>query len=277
MRLTSILILSGCLVATGCSNEANEASNPGPIIAATTPDSGTGGANAGGGASGGAVNVAAPNPEAAVGVPVPIESGVALLGPENTAITFVATHVGAEPNPRTGGFEKFSGKVQVDSATQRVTAMSVEIDTASLWTQIDRLTIHLKSVDLFDVREHPTAKFESTTVTARDGDAGRYDVTGNLTLLGTTKPVSFPVGVKITDQGLTLTGSFRIDRTDFGMDFRPQQVENEVALGVAIGQKTQRTRAPGGSGGGRRGGGRRGAGRFDPSQMFSQRDKNKDG
>jgi polyisoprenoid-binding protein YceI len=62
--------------------------------------------------------------------PVPIDAGVAALSPENTKIVFVGTHIGARPDPRTGGFEKFSGKVEVDPSTKLLTSITVDIEAA---------------------------------------------------------------------------------------------------------------------------------------------------
>ncbi len=171
--------------------------------------------------------------------PVPIDAGVAALTPDNMKIAFVGTHSGDKPDPRTGGFGKFMGKAEVDSAAKTLKAVSAEIETDSLWTQIEKLTNHLKSADFFDVREHPQAAFKSTRIEASDAAAGSVRITGNLTLHGVTKEISFPATVSISDAGLTLTSKFTIDRSEFGMDFGAGKVENQVSLTVVIGEKTE--------------------------------------
>lgn len=177
--------------------------------------------------------------------PVPIESGAAALTQENTKIVFVGTHSGVKPDPRTGGFEKFTGKVDVDTNTKSLKSVSVDIETASVWTEIPNLTNHLKSADFFDVREHPQAAFQSTSIKADDATAGSVTITGNLTLHGATKEISFPAKFSITDEGLTLTSKFSIDRTEFGMTFGADRVEKEVSLTVVIGEKTEATQGQG--------------------------------
>ncbi|MBI1902082.1 MAG: YceI family protein [Planctomycetia bacterium] len=170
--------------------------------------------------------------------PVAIESGVAALSPENTKIQFVGTHSPPKaPDPRTGGFAKFTGKAEVDADGKALKTVSVEIDTNSIWTQIDKLTNHLKSQDFFDARENPTAKFESTKI--EPGDAGKCTITGNLTLLKTTKEISFPATVAVGDDGLTLTAEFDIDRMEFGIGKDQAGVENIVKMTVVVGEKTQ--------------------------------------
>jgi polyisoprenoid-binding protein YceI len=174
---------------------------------------------------------------AAAAEPVPVAGGKAALSPDNTKIIFVGTHAAPKkPDPRTGGFAKFKGEAAVDGKALK--SVSVDIDTTSLWTEIgERLTNHLKSADFLEVREHPTAKFVSTKI--EPAADGKTKITGNLTLHGQTKEVSFPATVAVTDKGLTLASEFKIDRTKWGINYEPNQVVKEVTLKIAIGEKTQ--------------------------------------
>ena len=90
---------------------------------------------------------------------VPLDKGVADISAANSKITFVGTHSGAKPDPRTGGFGKFTGRVTIDPATKNLTSVTADIDTTSLFTAIPKLTDHLKTADFLEVREYPTAKF----------------------------------------------------------------------------------------------------------------------
>jgi polyisoprenoid-binding protein YceI len=269
-----------CVFVTGCGDQAGTKPNGGSSQPVNASPGGQ--ENSGGGlvsSPGGSDSAETASQGSTEPTPVPIESesesGVVVLTPENTKIEFVGTHVG-DPNPRTGVFEKFSGKVEVDLATKSLKFISVEIETDSLWTPIERLTVHLKSTDFFEVREYPTASFQSTKFEA--GDAGQVTVSGSLTLHGQTKRISFPATVSIGDDGLTLNCKFSIDRTKFGMDLLSERVESQVSLAVAIGEKTQRPQSQAGGGRGGGGGGRRGSrGGFDPAQFFASRDADKDG
>lgn len=244
MKLGTVaMILAGLLLA-GCENKGGSGSASGTPPVSVAPSE-PGGMSAAPSSVGGPAQEAAVDSSATSPKPVPIESGVAALTPENTKIVFVGTHVGAKPDPRTGGFEKFTGKAEVDPAAKTLKSVSIEIETASLWTQIPNLTNHLKSPDFFDVREHPQAAFQSTKVEAGAAAAGSVTITGKLTLHGVTKEVSFPATVSITDDGLTLTCKSAIDRTEFGMTFGPDRVEKQVSLTVVIGEKTEVTQGPG--------------------------------
>jgi Uncharacterized conserved protein len=169
--------------------------------------------------------------------PVPVSGGNVTLSPDNTKIQFVGTHSPPkQPDPRRGGFAKFKGKVAVDAATKSLKSVSVEIDTASLFTEIDKLTTHLKSPDFFDVREYPKATFESTKITA--GEKGKATITGKLSLHGVTKEISFPATAEVGDKGLTLKSEFSIDRRQFDMKFGEGMVEPKVSMTVIVGEKT---------------------------------------
>jgi polyisoprenoid-binding protein YceI len=146
---------------------------------------------------------------------------------ENTKIEFTGTKPDGKHD---GGFKTLSGTASVDGGA---IAIAVEIDTDSLYSDDPRLTGHLKAPDFFSVKEHPKAKFESTKV--EKGEKG-YTVTGNLTLLGKTKPVSFPAEIQAGDT-FTLKAEFKIDRTEFGMVYGKGKVADEVAVRVSVAAK----------------------------------------
>jgi polyisoprenoid-binding protein YceI len=208
---------------------------------ATNP-SGVDGAGAGNGGQQGPTSVDS-DADSAPDIPEPASSGTSgpvsedpsatdeltVLSPDNTTIQFVGTHKGDKPDPRTGKFEDFSGAATVSDGM--LTSVSVEIQTGSLSTDIEKLTTHLKSPDFFDVRQHPQAKFQSTSI-KDDGD-GKVTIAGDLTLLGKTQPISFPATVA-TAGGLTLDAEFTIDRTEFGMNFGTDNVEPAVTMTIKV-------------------------------------------
>ncbi len=275
MRRMSLLLLSCvCFLIAGCADQAAELSSVGSSSQTDATqdgfqDSGSGPELGQPGASG-----TGQAGQADSGLtPVPIQSGVAQLTPENTKIEFVGAHTDPTPD-RIGGFEEFSGKVEVEDVTGKLKSIFVEIITDSLWTQITRLTNHLKSPDFFEVRQYPTATFQSTAIAASGEGNSQYHVTGNLTLHGVTKEIRFPASVNTLAGGLTLHSQFTIDRSDFDMNWGPDRVKNDVSLTVIVGEKTQplEPQEPGGGGGG----GGSGSG-FDPAELFKRRDANCDG
>ncbi len=83
---------------------------------------------------------------------------------------------------------------------------------------------HLKSADFFDVENHPTGKFVITGVTEgveQSDDLVMKDathmITGNLTLKGETKSITFPAKVVMEDGKVLADANFNIDRTNWGL------------------------------------------------------------
>jgi polyisoprenoid-binding protein YceI len=176
-------------------------------------------------------DAASPQPQ-----PVPAQSGIVNLGPINSRIDFVGIHEGEKPDPRKGGFSKFIGRVQLDPSGN-VQAVDFDFETASLWTEIPKLTAHLKSPDFFDVRQHPKAKFRTTSI-GPGKEPGTFAVVGKFSLLGVTKDLTIPAKITVTQQGVTVVSSFKLDRTQFGMNYGEGQVQKIVEISVAVGIPT---------------------------------------
>ncbi|MDH3202807.1 MAG: YceI family protein [Myxococcales bacterium] len=135
------------------------------------------------------------------------------ISPENTKIEFVGAKV---TRSHEGGFTKFAGTVDLREPIEE-SIIEVTIDTSSLYADEDKLAKHLKSPDFFDVEKHPSAKFRSIRITKTD--AG-HTITGDLTLHGVTKSITFPATIsKGADGGVSSRAEFAIDRQDFGIAY----------------------------------------------------------
>ena len=150
------------------------------------------------------------------------------LNGDNTKLTFV----GKKPDGKhDGGFKKLSGTATVPGGDVTKLAVAIEIETDSLYSDDPKLTGHLKNADFFDVKNHPKATFKSTKV--EKGDKV-YTVTGELTMLGKTKTISFPASIGASDSGLSVSTSFPIDRTQWGMDYGKGKIEDTVTISIAV-------------------------------------------
>jgi polyisoprenoid-binding protein YceI len=159
-----------------------------------------------------AANVTTNSGSASASSAKPSDAGKAFaIQPENSKVEFTGSKVTGKHD---GGFKQFQGEVHV--ANGAVAHAKVTIDTASIYTDTDRLTGHLKSPDFFDVAKYPTAVFETTSIT---GQGANSTVTGNLTLHGVTKQISFPAKVEVKDDAVTLNAEFSINRKDFGIKY----------------------------------------------------------
>ena len=169
---------------------------------------------------------------------------VCQLAPENTSIEFVGTHVGDDPKPRLGGFKTFAGDFEVKDG--KPTALQVEMEIGSIWTEFDNLTKHLMNEDFFEVAQFPKAGFKSSKITDLGG--GNCIIEGQLTLHGVTSKIEFPAKYQVTGEGMILTSEFTLDRTQFGMDKMTDGVEAAVTLNVSVGKPTRGVKSKGGNG-----------------------------
>ena len=150
------------------------------------------------------------------------------LDGENTKITFV----GKKPDGKhEGGFKKLTGSVTVTDAKPETIKATIEIDTDSIYTDQPKLTDHLKNDDFFDVKKYPKAVFKVTKVEKADKV---YTVTGELTMHGKTEPLSFPASITTDANGLSLSTTFPLDRSKWGMTFEKGGVEKVVPLTIAV-------------------------------------------
>jgi polyisoprenoid-binding protein YceI len=76
---------------------------------------------------------------------------------------------------------------------------------------------HLKSADFFHVDSFPTASFELTGAEALSGGTSTHKVSGNLTIKGISRNVTFPATVNKTDDKVSAQAVFEINRNDWGI------------------------------------------------------------
>ena len=153
------------------------------------------------------------------------------LNGDNTQVTFVGTKPGGRHD---GGFKKLTGTATVPDGKLEALTIEVEIDTNSLWSDNEKLTGHLKNPDFFGVKDNPKATFKSTKVEKTDKG---YTITGDLTMIGKTKSISFPATVTENNGTRSLSAAFAIDRTDWGMNYGKGKIDDKVSLKVAVSAK----------------------------------------
>lgn len=154
---------------------------------------------------------------------------------EHSGVYFVVRHLGIINQH--GSFTKCSGTVTIDDQDISKSKVNATVDVNSVSTGVEARDKHLESSDFFDAAKFPTMNFVSTKIW-KAGD-GTNKMTGNLTIHGVTKEVTFdlmgptaPVnGVGALRRGISATT--KIDRRDFGMTF-DETVGNEVAIDLEI-------------------------------------------
>ena len=126
-----------------------------------------------------------------------------------------------------GRFNGFTGTVVFDEKNPANISVEGSVDASTIWTDNERRDGHLKGADFFDVEKFPTITFKSTKVVA--AGKGKYKVTGDFTMHGVTKSITFDaeflgagaVGVGGQSWGTKagFTATAVINRKDFGVSW----------------------------------------------------------
>ena len=137
-----------------------------------------------------------------------------------------------------GRFNEVAGTFALDEADGSKSTLTIDIKTASIDTNSPDRDKHLKSPDFFNVKQFPTSTFKSTAV--KNTGAGKFEVTGDLTINGITKPVTFTLTKSgegdspFKDHRLGFETNFTIKRSDFGIKFMPELLEDSVWLLISV-------------------------------------------
>ncbi|MEV5008094.1 YceI family protein [Streptomyces sp. NPDC093064] len=108
------------------------------------------------------------------------------IDPSHTTLGFVARH--AMVTNVKGKFNDFTGSLHLDGTDPAASTASIDVKMESIDTGSADRDGHLKSADFFKTEEFPQMTFRSTKAEAVGGDD--YRITGDLTILGVTKPLT---------------------------------------------------------------------------------------
>ena len=169
------------------------------------------------------------------GTEIPV-AGVYKLDTAHSSVEFVARHLMIAKVR--GGFSDVTGTITIGEVPEEST-VDVTIGAASVATKDETRDGHLRSADFFDVENHPTWWFRGTGVRLLGGP--RFELSGELTIRGVTKPVVLEgefEGAGSTPWGTSAVGftaSTEIDREEFGLTYN-QVLESG---GVLVGKKVR--------------------------------------
>ena len=151
---------------------------------------------------------------------MPIPAGSYKIDPPHTVVGFSIRHL--EINWVSGRFKDVEGSINFDDRDISKSSVNFKAKIDSVDTGIAGRDKHLKTADFFDAAKFPEMTFQSTKV-EKKGKA--YMMTGDLTIKGVTKSVSFPftiTGAVKDPWGGTRFGvsaETTINRRDFGIDY----------------------------------------------------------
>jgi polyisoprenoid-binding protein YceI len=141
------------------------------------------------------------------------------IDPAHSEVKFKVKHLVV--STVTGHFNQFTATAKTATGDFSDAKISFEADVNSVDTKNEQRDGHLKSHDFFDAANYPKLTFVSKSVKRKSGS--EYEITGDLTLRGTTKEVRFDAvyngtvkgfgGIDVA--GFEITG--KINRQDFGL------------------------------------------------------------
>ena len=153
---------------------------------------------------------------------------------EGSYLDWRASHMGGV-EPRFGKMYAQSANVLVNNGEVSNATIVVDMNTMTVENFGDdiesaaKLSGHLLSADLFNTEVHPTAKFELTDIAKGSGDYNS-SVTGNLTILGNSKSITFNANVSITEDEISVKSEdFAITRQDWGIVYNSEGDEGVPA------------------------------------------------
>lgn len=155
----------------------------------------------------------------------------------HTQILFFVDHLGFSKSQ--GEFHDYDGFFEFNRNEPAKSKVEVTIKTNSIDMDDKKWDEHMKNEDFFNVEKYPTMVFKSTKIEVTGKNTA--NITGDLTLLETTKPVTLAVtfnkaGVHPFNQkyvaGFSSTASLK--RSDFGMNYGLPLVGDEVDLMIEV-------------------------------------------
>ena len=160
-----------------------------------------------------------------------------IMDKPHTQIVFIANHLGFSHSY--GKFTDYAGSFIMDEADPSKSSAEITIQTASIDLDDEKWNAHMKNADFLNVEKFPTMTFKSTKVDVT-GDK-TADITGDLTLLGVTKPVV----LKVTQNGAGehpmskkkatgFSATTTIKRSDFGMTYGIPNVADDVEIRIEV-------------------------------------------
>lgn len=157
------------------------------------------------------------------------------VDPMHSRLTFTVTHLGI--SDVAGLFKTFDVTAVASQPDFSDAVFELSADVASINTEVQMRDDHLRSADFFDVEKYPKMTYKSTSV--KEIAENKYQITGDLTLYGITKPVTMDLvyrGTIENPQSKAVTSGFRLTgvlkRSDFniGPKFPAPMISDEVQI-----------------------------------------------
>ncbi|WP_342437752.1 YceI family protein [Paenibacillus sp. FSL L8-0436] len=158
------------------------------------------------------------------------------VDPDHSSVEFSVTHLMI--NKIKGVFEHFQAALSFDPNDLTTMGIQASIDANSLTTRQRQRDEHLRSDDFFHAAKYPAITFQSTRCVL--AGERQYELTGNLTLHGVTKPITFHTvfeGLNKDPRGRERAGFHSIasiERNEFGLSFNSPLETGGIIVGNEV-------------------------------------------
>jgi polyisoprenoid-binding protein YceI len=164
-----------------------------------------------------------------------VPAGTWTVDPVHSSVGFSVKHLGIATVR--GQFDAFEGTLEIGENDESARAYGA-VQAVSVNTNDSGRDEHLRSADFFGVEQNPELRFESTGIAQIDEDT--FDITGDLTMNGITKPVTLKAEVQGTETdpwgnervGLEVTG--QLNRGDWNMTFNQALGSGNLLVGEKV-------------------------------------------
>jgi len=146
---------------------------------------------------------------------------------QGSTLTFKIGNFGFDVN---GTFSGFEGNINFDPQNLASSSFDVTVNASTVNTDNSMRDKHLKDDGFFDVKNYPKIHFVSSKVTAK---GSQFMLTGQLTIKGKSKEISFPFTASASNDGYVFKGSFKINRKDFGVG-GTSTISNELEVTLNV-------------------------------------------
>jgi polyisoprenoid-binding protein YceI len=148
---------------------------------------------------------------------------------QGSEVNFTVTNFGFDVS---GSFTGLQGSIRIDQQNPANDSFDISIDANTVNTDNHMRDTHLRDEGYLDVKNHPRIRLVSTQVRATTRN-GVYQLTGQLTMKGKTKNISFPFTMMSAGDSLLFTGTLAINRKDFEVG-GTSTIGNEVRINLKV-------------------------------------------
>ena len=151
------------------------------------------------------------------------EKSTLKVDPANSSINWK----GYKPTGSHNGTIKLvSGNLIMDNGSADGGSFTVDMLSIKDADGSAKLEGHLKSKDFFEIEVYPTSTFQ---ITSSENKEGKFFVTGNITIKGITKQITFPATVTVTSETVTLKSAIiKINRAEFNIKYKSKSFFNNL-------------------------------------------------